>query len=205
MAKLGIDSSAYANMATGSPPPWTTPEWVEADGISDFTENTDWDRSEIIIRRSLVKHNAKTVVDLDVSCKILREPDNPVYMRIRDALRTRAPIDMLFLDASIETAGAEGFRYMAQVTKGGGSQNTGDTLFRDIVFTPFPDGDATHVPQWADVEVAGTVVLTPITPEESALMRAARKGQISLEELTAKLKANRVERLATHAVTKQDK
>lgn len=189
MGKLGIDAAAYVN--TASTTPWATPMWIECDGISDFTENTDWDRAEVIIRRAVVKQNIKTVVDLDISCKILREPANPVYLLILDALRTRTPIDMLFLDASIDTLGAEGFRYIAQVTKGGGSQNTGDALFRDIVFTPFPDGDNTHVPQWADVETAGTVVLSPITPAgvAASTAKALERRKRWFDEINKQLRA----------------
>jgi len=149
---------AYINNGT-----WDTPDWYELDGISDFTENGDWDNAEIIIRRSWVKQGAKTVVDLSVSCKILREPTNPGYLSILNALRTRDTVDMLFLDADIATVGAEGARYIAQVHKGGGSQNTSEALFRDITFVPFPDADITHIPQWVDVSAGPTVTYTPVT------------------------------------------
>lgn len=164
MAKLGIDASMYLNTAT-PPPAWTTPTWAELDGISDLTENCNWDVADIVIRRSLVKQGAKTIVDVGVSCKILREPLNALYTQILTALRSRTPVDVLILDASINSIGAEGVRYVAQVTQGGGSQGTGDALFRDLVFVPFPDGDATHVPQWANVSTTpGTVVLVNIQP-----------------------------------------
>ena len=162
MAKLGIDASMYLNTAAATP--WTTPTWAELDGISDLTENCNWDVADIVIRRSLVKQGAKTIVDVGVSCKILREPANPLYVTILTALRLRTPADVLILDASINSIGAEGVRYMSQVTQGGGSQGTGDALFRDLVFVPFPDGDPTHVPEWANVAVGGTVTLTPIQP-----------------------------------------
>lgn len=160
--KLGIDSVAYLNTAT-LPAAWATPAWSPMDFISDLTENSDWDTAEVIIRRSWVKQGAKTVIDIGVSCKMLREPANPDYQKILDALRTRNTVDILILDASKDTVGAEGMRYIAQVTKGGGSQNTGDALFRDIVFHPFPDADPTHIPQWATVSTGGTMTLTPIT------------------------------------------
>lgn len=158
MAKLGIDSVAYLNNGT-----WDTPDWSEMDFISDFTENSDWDNAEIIIRRSWVKQGAKTVIDLGISCKMLREPTNADYLTILNALRTRDTVDILVLDADITEVGAEGMRYIAQVHKGGGSQNTGEALFRDIVFVPYPDADLTHIPQWADVDAGPTVTYTPIT------------------------------------------
>ena len=98
MAKLGIDASAYLNTAT-LPAGWTTPTWAELDGISDLTESTKWDTAPIIIRRSLVKQGAKTVVDIGITCKILREPLNTLYVKILDAIRSRTPVDMMFLDA----------------------------------------------------------------------------------------------------------
>ena len=173
--RLGIDSCAYLNTAATPGTAWTTPTWAELDFISDLTENTDWDNAEIVIRRSLVKQGAKTVVDVGVQCKMLREPENPNYQIILNALRTRDTVDILILDGSIDDVGASGIRYIAQITKGGGSQNTGDALWRDIVFLPYPDPDPTHAPQWADVEVAGAIVLTPITPEPEVVAAVASK------------------------------
>jgi hypothetical protein len=163
MAKLGIDAVLYIDTAT-MPAGWATPTWAPADFISDLTEKTDWDHAEIVIRRSWVKQGAKTVVDVGVTCKMLREPTNATYMLFVAALRSKQAIDILILDASISVVGAQGIRYIAQVIKGGGSQNTNEALWREIEFVPFPDGDPTHIPQWAVVQTAGTVVLTPITP-----------------------------------------
>jgi hypothetical protein len=180
MAKLGIDAVTYIDTAT-MPAGWSTPTWAPADFISDLTEKSDWDHAEIIIRRSWVKQGAKTVVDVGVSCKMLREPSNPTYALFLAALRTKQPVDMLFLDASMSVVGAQGVRYMAQVIKGGGSQNTNEALWREIEFVPFPDGDPTHIPQWANVAVAGTVVFTPITaPGAGSLMGGMGADKIVL-------------------------
>lgn len=160
MAKLGIDSAAYLNNGN-----WDNPDWSELDFISDLTENTDWDSAEIVIRRSLAKQGAKTVVDVGVSCKMLREPENPDYQSILNALRTRDTVDILILDGPIDEVGSEGVRFIAQVTKGGGSQNTSEALFRDIVFMPYPDADPAHSPQWADVGAGPNLTFTPITPD----------------------------------------
>jgi hypothetical protein len=98
-------------------------------------------------------------------------------MKILDAVRSRTPVDMMFLDASVNTIGAEGFRYMAQVTDGGGSQKPGDALYRDLIFVPFPDGDPTHIPEWANVAtVAGTVVFTAIQPRPLRLWPRERQA-----------------------------
>lgn len=171
--KLGIDAVAYLNTAASGGTAWTTPTWTPLDFISDFAEKTDWDNAEVIIRRSWVKQGAKTVLDVGVTCKMLREPNNPNYAKIRAALWSRQTVDMLFLDAAKEVVGAEGVRYIAQVIKGGGSQNTNEALFRDIEFTPFPDPDPTHIPQWAQVAVAGTVVFTNITLAGTATLTGA--------------------------------
>src|SRR5690349_1038505 len=125
--KLGIDATAHLN--TGN---WDTPSWSEMDFISDLDEANDWDTAEIVIRRSLVKQGAKTIVDVGVSCKMLREQGNTTYDAIVNALRTRDTVDVLIIDGPIEGP-AEGVRYVAQVVKGGGSQNPADALFRDIV------------------------------------------------------------------------
>jgi hypothetical protein len=159
VAKLGINAVAYLNTAIT----WTTPTWAALDFISDLAEKSDWDHAEIIIRRSWVKQGAKTVIDVGITCKMLREPGNVLYEQILDALRSRATVDMMFLDADLGTIGAEGIRYIAQVIKGGGTQNPNEALWRDIDFIPFPDGDPTHPPSWADVSTAGAAVFTSIT------------------------------------------
>jgi hypothetical protein len=159
--KLGIDATAWVNTAT-----WDSPSWAEMDFIEDLDEATDWDVAEIKIRRSLVKQGAKTMVDIGVSAKMLREPDNSTYLRILNALRTRDTVDVMFLDGDIDEDGAEGIRYIAQVVSGGGSQNSSDALYRDIVFKPFPSADPDEVPQWASYTTTGGLDFTPITPED---------------------------------------
>lgn len=159
---LGIDSVFYLNTNNND---WNAPTWTEVDAISDLNENSDWDVADIPIRRSLVKQGAKTMIDVGVSCKLLREPANNEYQIILNALRTRDTVDILVLDGPIDEVGSAGFRYIAQVVKGGGSQNTQDALYRDIVFLPYPDADADRVPQWADVEAGPVLTFTPITPD----------------------------------------
>jgi len=177
MAKLGLDAVAYLNTAT-PPPSWATPTWTPMDFISDLTEKTDWDNAEIIIRRSWIKQGAKTVVDVGVTCKMLREPGTAAYATIRKALWSRQVVDVMFLDASLATVGAEGVRYIAQVHKGGGSQNPNEALWREIDFVPFPDGDPTHLPSWAQVSVAGTAVFTPINAAGTATLTGAMGDDI---------------------------
>ena len=160
--KLGIDATAHIRVSGN----WDTPTWLELDGVSDLDEACDWDKADVIIRRSLVKQGAKTTVDIGISCKILREPGNDGYDAIVAALRTRDTVDLLVLDGGIDQNGSEGVRYIAQVHKGGGSQNTGDALYRDIVFVPYPSADEDEVPQWASVTGSDGLSFTPITPDE---------------------------------------
>ena len=172
---LGIDAAAYINTAT-MPAGWTTPVWSELDAISDLAEKCDWDHAEIIIRRSWVKQGAKTVVDVGVTFKVLREPSNTNYQKLITALRTKTPVDVMILDGDITAVNASGVRYMAQVIKGGGSQNTNEALWREMEFIPFPDGDATHVPAWAVVGPSGTVTFTNITTATGATTLAGGAG-----------------------------
>jgi hypothetical protein len=164
---LGIDSVFYlnTNIDGNNVPGWDSPTWSEVDAISDLQENTDWDVADIPIRRSLVKQGAKTMIDVGVSCKLLREPANAEYVILLNALRTRDVVDILVLDGPKDEVGSSGFRYIAQVVKGGGSQNTGDALYRDIVFMPYPDADTDRIPQWADVGAGPVLTFTPITPD----------------------------------------
>lgn len=147
---LGIEAKVYYR----SGGTWGAPTWTEVDAISDFTPNETWDVAEILIRRSRVKHGAKTTLDLSFTGKLLIEPANAVYLEILETVRSPDDtIDLMILNGANDENGVVGVRGNYQLTSNSDSQNPGDVQYIQFNGQPYPVVD--EAPQY--VEVAGGV------------------------------------------------
>lgn len=146
---FGINARVYRNTGT-----YEAPTWTHVDIISDLTYSRAPEVTEFYIRRSRIKYKVKTGIDFSITGTLLAELDGTEYEVWDDAMDGDDVLDLLILNAPIETVGARGIRADFQV--GGADENQGPTavIMPSFTLNVYPTD---HAPQKADVQVSGTV------------------------------------------------
>lgn len=132
-ARLGVNAKLYVN--TGS---YDSPTWTEVAGISDLTVKTAWDQGEASTRASRVKKAAKTMLDLEVSGKILADgTDTNGYLAFLTALYGDTPLDLLVLNGANDASPAsKGWRADWHVFGGDEDQGLGAVIYDSFTLKP---------------------------------------------------------------------
>lgn len=153
--RRGITAKTYYNLGT-----YGSPTWTNIPSINDWTVTAEWDTAEANSRATRVKLNAKTLLGLEVSGKLLATDNDPARAAIRAALLTDAVIDVMILDGDSATNGNSGFRFDAIVTAGTQDQGLGVVINDEIKLMP---ALTVNVPQSVMIASAAPV-FTPLTP-----------------------------------------
>jgi len=158
-AKIGINCKAYYNSAT-----WDSPTWVEIKCIENWMANFAWDKQASDSRASFIKTTVKTMAALSYSGR-LKEPkagytDAAYDAMMESLLGADSPLDMLILNASNETEGAEGFRGYFHIYSGNEDQGLGSRLYKDVELEPADPAEADEQIKYAVVGASPGFTIT---------------------------------------------
>lgn len=160
-SKRAIRGRWYVNTAVSTP--YATPTWTNVVLLGDAQLTSDWATQDVNVRLTSVQLTVRTLMQLMVSGKLLKEKTNSAVMaKIAAAfLDPEVQLDILFLDGANTVDGAEGFRFHAEVVKFSEDHATGNVLYKDFELKPgLPDTDA-EVPKSVTV-TAGNPVYTAL-------------------------------------------
>jgi hypothetical protein len=149
---FGINARVYRN--TGS---YATPVWLHVDIVSDLTYTRSPEVAEFYIRRSRVKYKVKTGLDFSISGTILAELGGTEYEVWDDAMDGDDVLDLLILNADINTVGARGIRADFQVAGADEGQGPTDVIMPSFTLNVYP---AVNAPKKATVVTPGTPTYT---------------------------------------------
>lgn len=128
MGILGINCKVYRN--TGS---YGTPTWTAVDAFRDVTLRYSWDEVEAPSRASKIKSVLKALGDYHATGEIKCSYTDAGYLAITAALNSQTSnIDLLILNGTSSTNGAEGVRLDALITTGDEDQGIGNALYRSV-------------------------------------------------------------------------
>jgi hypothetical protein len=156
---LGADSVYYINDAS-----FETPTWTPVDLVNDMALNATWNEAQANARVSQVDSVEPSSLALEATGNIRVNPDDDAYQALRTAFITRAPIDVLVLNASKEHEGADGFRFTGKVLTWSEDQAFGNVIYKQFNVKPCI---SENVPQAAQV-VSGSLVFSDIGAPEGS-------------------------------------
>ena len=132
MGKLGIKAKLYYRSAGI----YGSPTFTEITGISDLSVNPAWDRGDVNSRSSRVKKQQKTLLGLEFTGTLKKQPGNAAYEAFMNAMLSDEVVDFLILDDSKETVNARGWRVDCQVFQATEDQGTGTVMYEDFIIAP---------------------------------------------------------------------
>lgn len=154
--KMAIDA-VLLWMSAGN---YNTPTWSEIDLARDVQVQPAWDQAEAFSRATSVKEYAKGMLELGFTASVKCAGSDTGYAALMDAFTSKTgTIELLVLDASASTNGAEGVRFTASVFGASQQQSIGEVLYRE--FDIKPSAYAANKPKWAEV-VNSSPVFTAI-------------------------------------------
>lgn len=129
---------------------YASPTWSEIDLAKDVQVQPAWDQAEAFSRATSAKEYAKGLLELGFTASVKCSGTDTGYAALMDAFTSKTgTIELLILDGSATTNGAEGVRFTAGVFGASQQQNIGDVLYRE--FDIKPSAYATNKPKWAEV------------------------------------------------------
>lgn len=128
---VGILSKLYFN--SGS---YGTPTWVEVNLVSDLVVDATWNEAEGSTRAEQAQVFEPTNLKLDLTGKIRKNILDTPYLMIRAAHLVKTSLDILILDRSIATVGADGFRFEGKVFNWSEDQGLGTVIFKEFGIKP---------------------------------------------------------------------
>lgn len=155
-AKLGIKCATYRNTGT-----WAAPVWSEVTCIENWTVNPNWGSAEIKSRATRMVLNAKTLMGLTVSGRVLASDSGDAnYTAIMAALMNDDTLDVMVLNGNSTANGVTGYRFEAQVFGGSEDQGPDVVVYDEIELKP---AFTANKPQSVTV-TAGAPVFTELAP-----------------------------------------
>lgn len=131
--KLAIESVVLLRLAGN----YNTPTWTELEIVRDVQVDPAWDQAEAFSRETDVKEYAKGLLELGFTIDVKSSDTDAGYIEMMDAFASKsAVIDMLILDGSQTTNGAEGVRFDAGVFGASQDQSIGGVLYRSFEVKP---------------------------------------------------------------------
>lgn len=124
---LGVNAKLLYR-STGS---HESPTFTELD-VSDLSVDPVWDKGDASSRASRGKRSLKTMLGLTVTGKLKKRVNDAGYNEMMNAMVSDAVLDILVLDGDVDTDGARGWRFDAQVYKASDDQGLGTVGFIDF-------------------------------------------------------------------------
>lgn len=132
MAKTAIDAKLYRN--TGN---YNTPTWTAIDSVRDVQFDPTWDAADAFTRGSRVKEYAKILAEIGFTAVVQCSDTDAGYLALMDAHASSSTVlDLLMLDGSSTSNGAQGVRFDAGIFGASQDQSIGNVLYRDFDFKP---------------------------------------------------------------------
>lgn len=131
---IGILSKLYYNTGT-----YGSPTWTEVTLIGDLAVNPVWEEADISTRGSRVRSMKKTIMALEITGTLLKDPGNAVYTAFVNALMSDTLLDILVLDGANNANDTRGYRLDVQVFQGNDDQALTGGGFLDLVLKPNQD------------------------------------------------------------------
>lgn len=155
-AKLAIKCATYVNSGN-----FASPTWSEVTCIENWSVNPGWQNAEIKSRATRMILNAKTLMGLTVTGRVLASDSGDAnYTAIIAALVNDDTLDVMVLNGSNTTNGVTGYRFEAQVHGGTEDQNPDVVVYDEIELRPAFTGNN---PQ-SVVVTSGAPVYTELAP-----------------------------------------
>lgn len=138
---------------------FTTPTWVDAEGVNEFSADKKWSTPDVRSRRSRVDEVKKTRFTFTATGTYLVDPLDPIYVLLAEAVDGDYSIDLLILNAAKDTPGARGIRAWCSINGGTEQQGPDDIVYMAFELRPAAERPLADKPQRAVVSTGATPTL----------------------------------------------
>lgn len=142
--KVGLSCYIYINTGT-----YGTPVWAAIDLAKDVTLSLESGEADASTRASVWREYLQTLKDAGIELEMVADSADSNFTLLKDAFFNDTSVDILALDGTSATVGAQGLRMISAVTAFSRAEPLEDTVTISATIKPTPNSDAS--PAWFTV------------------------------------------------------